>query len=492
MRNMLILLLCLTAGWSSLQAQDIRTLNKFSYYTYIYQVPADSIFRLHDLDDDYDFDHTMAAFRLVDSFPTKTKYQKQLPVGHYFFVAVTDRDIRYMYELRTNLIVAVLPDYHKNKLVIRDKDGQYITDAIVHYRKKTIRYNAKSKVYLLPYSNEDGRLLTIEARGEKIGYDYSTDARDEDNGRRARLRSFKPLPDEKINGYIVFNKPKYLPHDTVKLKAYLLHKGNKPYTDALRIRVVRSGYGSNSYTTLAEGVKPQHPGSYSYQFVLGDSFEMDRTYRLAFIDPASDRVLAEDHFNTEDYLLNKYTYTFRAEKTGYNDMVTDTIRMTAEAKDANGMNVYDATIRVTGTASGINTWYADNECVPDTLFIIERRLSTTGPTKLTYPVDWLPRAGMYISLHADFINAAHEHQYEQTSVHVDRANRKLDLRHERDSIYVDYIVDGRSTPGSGVLEISYQEENEASVTKAISYPYRIKVDNLVVLRYLIKVTLPIS
>jgi hypothetical protein len=71
------------------------------------------------------------------------------------------------------------------------------------------------------------------------------------------------------DGYMVFNKPKYLPGDTVKLKAFIVKKKNgKPLEEEARLIL-----DSDKPRVLATLV-PYAPGAYEYRFVLHDSLGM--------------------------------------------------------------------------------------------------------------------------------------------------------------------------------------------------------------------------
>jgi hypothetical protein len=459
-----------------IHAQDLRYLNKKSYYKYIYQLPADSVQKMNT--DNSAFEPTLSNFKFIDSFPALTEYTKVLPVGHYFEVYVADRKVHLDYKLVTNILAKILGDYKRNKLVLHSRSGNDITDATVTFRKRKFHYDRPARAYLIPFSREDGRMLTIEAGGEKIFYDYTTDDKekpDRDDRKKAREKRTQKHKEERSNGYIVFNKPKYLPGDTVRLKAYILHKNNKPYTVPLRVRLSVSTYGTHDYYTLADDVRPVSPGAYVYEFVIGDSLQLDRRYNISFADMQTGRNLQEDNFYLEDYLLDKYTYSFTVDREFKTIPVSDTIRMAVSGKDQNGMNVMDSRVRITAVSSDVEQWYTDQECVPDTLFIIEKKLSAIGETKLTYPIEWLPNVKMPIDLSADFINSAGEHQFRSERITIDRNSRRLEVRREKDSIYADIVQGGRSIAGSGWLEVE-GDDDDPLIDTAITFPYRIRID----------------
>lgn len=46
---------------------------------------------------------------------------------------------------------------------------------------------------------------------------------------------------QKWRGYLVFNKPKYLPGDTVKYKAFVTNLKGKPLTDSVTVALHKTG-----------------------------------------------------------------------------------------------------------------------------------------------------------------------------------------------------------------------------------------------------------
>ncbi len=476
-----IALLLTLSSW----AQDFAHLNKNSYYTYIYRIPADSVYLLNDMKSSYQYDPLLRNFQLVDSFPTESEYDKVLPAGYYFDVHVADRRLVMDDRVVSNILATILNDGKRNKLLIRTRDNQPITDAVVTFRHRRYRYNTRLQGYQIPFSNEDGRILTIEARGEKVFYDYNTDdieRPDRDDRREARekkRREKSQSRQERLNGYIVFNKPKYLPGDTVKLKAYLLHPRNKAYTTPLCLRVdMRRSYGDHNYMTLASKLQPVTPGAYIYEFVITDTFELDKYYYVSLSATETGASLVSSNFKVEDYLLDKYSYYVDVNG-NYEEPVSDTLHLALKGRDQNGRNVMDSRAVITGLKQSVSAWYTGHECVPDTLFAIEKKLSAEGETKVDIPLEWLPKVKMEINLQVDFVNAASEHHQSTRSTYIDRGRRRLIVWQEEDTIYADILQNGISVAGHGRLITTNGNEDEPLESKTVTYPYRGPVDSWV-------------
>ena len=184
------------------------------------------------------------------------------------------------------------------------------------------------------------------------------------------------------NGYAVFNKPKYLPNDTVKFKGYVLNKKRKPYKKALDIILEYSASGQYVSKNIAT-IKPTTPGSFIHEFVIGDSLESDKTYSVLF-KTHKGTVMMRSDFRIEDYLLDEMaSYAFRSEKENYYRQ--DTMRFYASAKDANGLAVMDGRINFYLLTKNINKIYKEKEFMPDTLWKQEKILAIEGDTKFEIP-----------------------------------------------------------------------------------------------------------
>jgi uncharacterized protein YfaS (alpha-2-macroglobulin family) len=114
----------------------------------------------------------------------------------------------------------------------------------------------------------------------------------------------------KHTGYFVFNKPKYLPGDTVKFKAYLITKKGKPIDKNVHV-ILQNNRKDIELIQLA----PYRSGGYNYEFYLHDSLQLqlDRTYTIR-LELNDRKEYINGFFKYEDYELSKNQLSLRVDK----------------------------------------------------------------------------------------------------------------------------------------------------------------------------------
>jgi hypothetical protein len=151
-------------------------------------------------------------------------------------------------------------------LETKNNDHTPVTDARITLGGKPLTYNDLLRAYVLDV--KDGERLEIR-KGNDVEFYMANKTRykpyepyyNNDNY-YGRIRGKEPVA---YKGYVVTNKPKYLPGDTVKYKAYLLNaKTNKPIDEPIAVTL------SNYPPFQIHTIQPQAPGVYYSEFVLGD------------------------------------------------------------------------------------------------------------------------------------------------------------------------------------------------------------------------------
>ena len=264
-----------------------------SYYTYIYKITdkeAEQIYKKDLWEVDESYFHT-----LVDSFPTDSIFKKNLFTGHYLKVHTEKNRLKIDITSVQDFDVMIAKNNTDLAIQIYNLKGEIIPDADVSVRLKTIRFDNISQSYIDKKSNQKG-LLNVTYNGFTAFYDlkrqynnsfikrttrkivYGTPVkhvwspvryiiflpidgiRSISNGYpqgtiqrtswffRKSFYKFMCLFDDyycdyystgnnrkSYKGYFVFNRPKYMPHDTVKIKAYLVNKNGRPVKDDVKV-----------------------------------------------------------------------------------------------------------------------------------------------------------------------------------------------------------------------------------------------------------------
>jgi len=513
-----IIVLLLTVLFSfAVNGQKLIDSRQTSYYTYIYKISnkeAKKIYKKDIWKVDPTFFHT-----LVDSFPTDSLYQGKLLQGHYLrtfadknkqklsITTIQDFDV-FIFNNNTDLCVQVC-----------DLKGNIISDAEVSVRCKKLGFNKNIQSYLDKKSNQKG-LLTVTHRGFTAFYDLSrqynnscitrgirkvvfgtpikyawlpvnyvvylpidgvkTIIKGWPQGTIYRTKNFFVKSYHKVaclfddyhcnyysnnkfsnkhTGYMVFNKPKYLPGDTVKFKAFLVTRKGKPIDKKVRV-ILQNTRGGIELTQLA----PYRDGGYKYEFFLDDSLQLqlDRNYsvRLELNDRKN---YINGSFKYEDYELAKNKLLIRVdEKEQFRDKQ---IRLYAKGTDENDLNLMDSRVEVLLTPKSINRYFVNHTFISDTLLFLKRKLSPTNETEIVLSDSLFPKANFDYTIHVKLLTSDNEAITEKTDVSYFYKSEKFDIEVKTDSIQFEYLKNGQKETKQVVVD---SEDNFGNKTQVYS------------------------
>src|ERR1700756_685164 len=213
-----ILLFFITVKYT---AQNLLHCRNTSYYTYIFTIDNKLAKNIYDIDGW----ETITEKNLVlpiDSFLSDSGYKKQLPVGHYVFVNAFNNNLHY--ELKSiNSIDAYLYADRKRILFFpyNKNDLSPITNATVQLNKHKATFDKKTNAYKLKKTKEG--FITVALNNEQAYYSIEKNENWDENRSPFkyklkglfRRKYYRSKYNDSNNGYIAFNKPKYLPKDTV-------------------------------------------------------------------------------------------------------------------------------------------------------------------------------------------------------------------------------------------------------------------------------------
>jgi len=417
-----------------------------SFYTYLYRITdkeAEQIYKKDLWEVDEKFFHT-----LVDSFPTDSTFNKSLSIGHYLKVNTEKNRLKIDITSVQDFDVMILNNNTDLAIQVYNLKGEIIPDADVSVRLKTVRFDNKSQAYIDRKSNQKG-LLKVTYDGFTAFYDLKRQYNNSFIKRSTRkvvygtpikyvwapVRYIIYLPIDGVKsisqgypqgtinrtiwffkksfykiaclfddyycdyygtnsnrrnykGYLVFNKPKYMPHDTVKIKAYIVNKNGKPLKDG--VKVVLQGLRKN--VTL-NTIMPYKQGGYSYEFYLHDSLNLllDQNYRVS-LENNSEREYISGTFKYEDYELKSIQLKLTADTTEHFHGRNATVRV--KGTDENDLNILDGRLEVLVKPVEIKKYFGSYVFIPDTLAYWHRDLEKENETNLTIPDSIFPQANL--------------------------------------------------------------------------------------------------
>ncbi len=425
-----------------------------------------------------------------------------LPVGHY--VSICIRKLEVCAELISihNTIANIINNNQNIQIELTDYDNNAIQNAVVFVDNKQANfisntnsfwikqkkidnnfvriYTANDTLFLNLKSNKDyykspAKQKWLNIRYSKVGKALMWLPEKVASLFKKKNKYYKrKKPQEKFEGYILFNKPKYKLLDTVKLKCFLVSKKTlKPFNEAVAVELNYWNKGSNKTQVLNKSLKPVSKGSYVYEFPLQDTLPNDATLYVQLKKQNGNYVYA-GNFKTEDYVLNDIAkFDFNAGKTIV--YKNDSIVFTANAKDANDLRMLDVKTKLIITTEGIEAFYKDSLYISDTLAVIEKVLNTDKETEIKFYADNLP-VDMKLKATMLFINSNNEMQKRYTEFSYKAVSKELNILQENDSIVAEYMINGKSVIAIG--EYNMANDDDISITKQIAYPVKLKINPL--------------
>jgi len=515
----IILLVIIVFSYSS-YGQKLIESRQTSYYTYIYKITdkeAKKIYKKDIWKVDTTYFHT-----LVDSFPTDSEYHGTLPQGHYLkrfaennkqklsVTTVQDFDV-FIFNNNTDLCIQVF-----------DLKGNLIKDADVSVQWEKLRFNKRTQSYLDKKSNEKG-LLKVTHDGFTAYYDLSRQYNNSYIKRGTRkivygtpikyvwlpvnfvvflpidgvksivkgwpqgtiyrtknffVKSFNKIAclfddyycdyysnnkfRNKHTGYMVFNKPKYLPGDTVKFKAFVVTKKGKPVDKNVRV-ILQTNRKDIELTKLT----PYCNGGYKYDFYLHDSLQLqlDRNYSIR-LELNDRKEYINGSFKYEDYELSKNKLSLRVDKKEH--FRNNKITLYAKGTDENDLNLLDARIEVLLTPKSIDNYFENHVFVPDTLLFLKKKLNPTDETEVILSDSTFPKANFEYIISVRLLTSDNESVSETEEISYFCESEKFDIEVKADSIHFEYLKNGQAQPKQVSIHSEDNFGHKTSVYKGLT------------------------
>lgn len=499
MKKILLSLTFFVVALSS-SAQNLVESRVSSYYTFIYKISnaeAEKLYRSKDTPMEPSFFHT-----LVDQFPTDSTYNETLAAGHYLYVKSIEEKLQIELESVNNLEMVILNNSRDLLLLFRDEQGNEITSLKPRLGVRTIPFNRKLNTFRIPTTNRQGWISALYQGHENFfnierRYNNTLPART----KRRILGTFplnhilspvfyitrsvksllqygyvsppgiyhraKRLFDEKTyDGYMVLNKPKYKPGDTVRIKTYIVTKKGKPVTKTLSVQLY--GYRPSYVRKKLGEIKPYRPGAYTFEFVLSDSLKLllDQQYWIDVKDKNYNNYPSQA-FWFEQYELKANTFSLMSAPT---DLPNRPATLLLKGTDINDLPVYDVSADIIVTSKTVRDFYDSITYVPDTLWVHRIKLDPLGDTKVSLPDSIYPNASLEYEVQASFINAENERHVKTLKLSYDAKAYAITSRLQADSIYFTL----KDTPGAFALKALDKDLNILE-SKAVQLPYAAKI-----------------
>ncbi len=456
---------------------------------------------------------------LVDSFPVNEEYRKNLQQGYYLKVDIRKNKVNtYLTSVQDFNVFIFNNDKDLNLRVI-DRKGEPIKNANIKVKGKKIRFNESTQTYTSRKNYRQG-LMSVSYNGQEFYYNLR---RSDNRGYFLRqyhnimfntpvkyvwspvkfvidipIDAYKSIKwnygtvgaiskienffvnlydkticffdryncdDPVVNGYIITDKPKYRPGDTVKLKAFLLNKRYKPIKKPLSVVLEKF----RERKKLGE-IKPYADGGYTFEFKLADSLDLmlDSRYTLRLRDKYYNNYESIS-FYYEDYTLKGNTLEISSEQqTQYKG---DSLTLSIEAKDENELFLMDAEVELILTPHTNFAAFEERLFIPDTLWKTEKKLNPKSKTEIKIPPDIFPKANLDYFVEARLKTS--DNEVTRSNLQISYAYQTEDIHSEvnGDTLKFYYTINGERRPKNAKIYVKDQFENIDSLT-SVKLPYR--------------------
>jgi TonB-dependent SusC/RagA subfamily outer membrane receptor len=475
-----------------------------SYYTYLYKInDADLLKRYQQPDTD---PKDTELKHPVDSFKTGKYWENKLPAGNYYKVYAEKNRLVYKLIENHSAFLRVLANTNELQFSLADKVGNAVTGAQVTVNGKPVIYDVKAGVYRCAHPGKHALLIARYAGVSnfyKLGEDndevhhtylYMLWKKIAGWFKKDRRNTYKPDKPNLYNSFMLTNKPKYKPRDTVKFKAFiLLEKSKRPVSDQkLLVRLSRNYYSDDDSKVIGY-VSNYRPGGFEGNIVLADSLglRLDNNYVITLENPLTATYNADDHteeqnrefnrknklarvnFKYEEYELKSTQFAMRTDKKEHGP--GNLLAIYLKATDENSLPVPDGRVNLVLTTNNFQSSKLASVFVPDTLWQHKVTLEPVGETRVLVPDSIFPKADINYQINANFLNSSNESQsaYQHIKYTYERYHIKLDI--EKDSLIAKAYEWGKEVKLPALISATNDDDDTLSNVK-VMLPARLKIN----------------
>lgn len=279
------------------------------------------------------------------------------------------------------------------------------------------------------------------------------------------------------NGYIVMDKLKYRPLDTLRFKTYLVNKKGKPISDnEIDVFIATD---RNTYKKL-HTVKAYRKGGFESEFILVDSLKLKLgNFAGIILKDKKGKILISQRIDYQDYILPEIK-SFEVETTDKNHFRNTPFSLRITAKDFNNLNVLDGKIKVELETKYLKTTYEPSITENQITWEHEQNLEPFGETLIHIPDSIFPAADLIYDIKAVLHNSNNERLEKRLLVNYEYFTKKpnIEARFEDGFVYAVY-KEGKDTVSKKGVVYRYFTDNFGHQTikeDSIIFPFKEKVN----------------
>ncbi|WP_394771831.1 carboxypeptidase-like regulatory domain-containing protein [Mucilaginibacter sp.] len=501
-KRLLFFIVLSLVAFNSYAQRPLTDSRQSSVYTYVYKLdPLDiqSFYTHPGKEPDERIFHTV-----VDSIKTDKNWENNLPPGNYLKVYAFKNKLEYTLIENHSAFLKLMHNNYDLRFILLDRTGKPVINATALVNGRPVPYDSKSDLYHTAYSQKD-TLLRVDYAGvvnyfsikQYQNYNYRrhwfkrTWYKVKNKFRKRNYYAYQLRQMNKYTGFMIFNKPIYKPHDTVKFKAFILNSGSKKAITAPQL-LVRLREGRDDDGKILGRVNNYRNGGYEYSFVLNDSLKLslDNEYVISLEDISSAKynldkyegnksdeeflaqrkVYFSGNFRYEEYELKAIHFSVRTDKKEHGP--GNPLAIYLKAVDENDLPVPDGRIRLTLTTTSVAPFKTRHVFAPDTLWEHKMPLDPIGETKIVIPDSIFPKANISYHIDADFLNANNELQSAGSDASFTYDKYRVNLVLSADTLLATYTVYGKESKIPAVISAVNEQHDTISKIKA-TLPYKL-------------------
>ena len=297
--------------------------------------------------------------------------------GHFILVNIHKNRVYYRYMPVMPFQVFLFKEYGNLTLQVVDSEGNIRDNAKVRIKgawrlfDTGISFDKTSKTYTINDQSENtDRLLTVGLDGFTVMFNLKTHLVSPRYGGEYN-DDYKP----NFYSYMITDKNRYKPGETVRFKSYALSQKRKPLMEVLSVWV---------NDRKIKDISPYNSGGYADEVLLHDSLKLrlDQNYSIYVTNKRGLRI-ASTAFRYEDYEL--YDSRIETKLDSINHYDPNINRLEIKTLDANGLPLLDMKAEIRVVRNNVSASFADLLILPDTLMFQTIDLDNSEPTLVDIP-----------------------------------------------------------------------------------------------------------
>ncbi|NDV96047.1 hypothetical protein D0T84_14155 [Dysgonomonas sp. 521] len=380
--------------------------------------------------------------------------------GHFLHARIIKNKVNFNYKPVVPFHVYLFKEYGALTIQITDASGEIRDDAKIKLGGSRLEYDKNSRTYTTDdyWSEEPMRILTVELDKFMAVFDLRKHLvspwYNSYNDRKGKSPDFY--------SYMITDKNKYKPKETVRFKSYALSGRKRPIKEPLEVWMSMPGrYEYKQITTL----EPYHEGGFAGEVNLDDSLKLrlDDTYYIQLRDKKG-RVVSSTGFRYEDYEL--YDSQLEVQLSQRVHYSPDTNRVAIKVTDANGLYLLDTRAEVVVTRGRVENSYTDMLTLPDVLLSQQIDLNNDSPTMLDIPAGLFKESDCNYSVSVRVTTFDNQVMEQRANAIFYYSKDEIVTETKNDSITFSYYKLGKEQ--KILAEIKYDDLVEA---KIVELPY---------------------